>query len=121
MIVMAAILPDSPAVSHRTNLDVPFKQAKVHDVARKKVADTDLLQLARWIDRARILARMTGDQFAAEIGCHPSRLSKWNTLAEPPQIDRVLLSPVRRFLLAAIAEDTPGCEVETTITVARTA
>lgn len=75
----------------------------------------------RWIDRARVLSRRTADQFADAVGCHPSQLSKWISAAEPPQIDRVLLSPMRPYLLQAIAEETPGCEVQTVITVTRIA
>ena len=104
------------------NREIPTRMAKVHTVAHQKVAiEAYRAEVGACIERARCLSGLTADQFAKEIGCDPSQLSKWIRNAEPPQTDRVLMSPMRPFMLQAIAECTPGCAVQTVITVTRIA
>lgn len=104
------------------NREIPKRQAKVHTVAHQKVAiDAYRAEVGACIERARCLSGLTADQFAKEIGCDPSQLSKWIRNVEPPQIDRVLMSPMRPFMVVAMAERTPSCAVSTVITVTRIA
>lgn len=114
--VMPSTLAASAVQPHLTNLDVPRRPAKVHTVSHKKSAmDAQRRQLATWITVALEISRLTRDQFSDAIGCHPTQLSKWIGNQEPPQIDRVLCSPMRGFLLQAIAEETPGFSVRVVI------
>jgi DNA-binding transcriptional regulator YiaG len=119
---MATMFANDAERSHRTNLDVPMRQAKVHTVAHKKLALEEYrAEVGRCIERARCLSELTAEQFADEVGCHPSTLSKWIHNIEPPQTDRVLMSPMRPFMLQALAERTQGCEVASVITLRRRA
>lgn len=139
MNLMTPTLPNSPIGTGHTNLDVRLRmakvhgaaheegtsrsvRAKVHSVARKKIAISEYrAAVGLCIERARCLSGLTADQFAAELDCHPTQLSKWIRNVEPPQIDRVLMSPMRGFMLQALAERTPGCEVESVIRMRRSA
>lgn len=73
------------------------------------------------LERAQRLSGLTLDQFAREIGRDASQVGKWIKNIEPPQIDAVLMSPLRGVMLQALAERTPGFEVVTEIRVRRTA
>lgn len=98
------------------------RPAKVHTVAHSKSA---IAAHRNWIGqriaRALQLAELSVDDAADVLDCHPSQLSKWIRNAEPPQTDRVLMSPLRKFFLEAMAERTPGCKVVTQITFERIA
>lgn len=119
---MGDTLPEDARRASLLNREIPLRQAKVHEVAHKKVALEEYrAEIGRAIERARCLSELTADEFAREIGCHPTQLSKWIRNVEPPQIDRVLMSPMRGFMLVALATRTPGCDVETVITVRRIA
>jgi hypothetical protein len=113
---MSAILPDNTRRQNLLNREIPMRQAKVHEAAHKKLAiEAYRAEVGQCIERARGLSGLTADQFAREIGCHPTQLSKWIHNIEPPQIDRVLMSPMRGYMLEALTRSTPGYKVRITI------
>lgn len=96
--------------------------AKVHTSSHRKTEiSTYRAELGKCIERARNLADLNLDQFAREIGRDSSQVGKWIRNAEPPQLDVVLMSSMRGFMLQALAERTPGCEVTSVITFSRRA
>lgn len=122
MIVMDPTLPDSTSSADRLNSVGRARPAKVHAVAHSKSAMTAHRNwIGQRLDRALKLADLSVDDAAAVLECHPSQLSKWIRNAEPPQTDRVLMSPLRGVFLEAMAERTPGCKVVTHITFERIA
>jgi len=119
---MPSTLVQSPQPALLNNLEVPRRQAKVHTVAHKKVAsDATREEAAQLISRAREISGLTSDRFAREVGLSPASLSKQISNAEPPQLMRVLFSPMRPHVVQALAERTPGCEVEAVIHLRRRA
>lgn len=96
--------------------------AKVHTSSLRKTAIEQFrAEAGRCIERARCLSGLTLEQFAAEVGRDASQVGKWIRNVEPPQVDAVLMSPLRGFLLQAMAERTPGCKVVTYVTFERIA
>lgn len=100
--------------------------AKVHTSAHRKTESAAAVAVYRAdtgaaIERARALSGLNLDQFAAEVGRDASQVGKWIRNVEPPQVDPILMSPMRGFLLQALAERTPGCEVESVIRMRRRA
>jgi hypothetical protein len=71
--------------------------------------------------RAVQLSGLTLSQFAGEIKKDVSQVSKWFDATEPPQLDPVLMSPMRPYMLLALAESTDECEVTTEIRLRRRA
>jgi hypothetical protein len=119
---MPSTLHDSTVAADRLNSVGRARPAKVHAVAHSESAITEHRNwIGRCLARALKLADLSVDDAAEVLGCHPSQLSKWIRNAEPPQTDRVLMSPMRPFMLQAMAERTPGCAVQTVITVTRIA
>lgn len=92
--------------------------AKVHTPAHRKTEiDAYRAATGEAIERARCLSGLDLNQFADAIGRDASQVGKWIRNAEPPQLDPILMSPMRRFMLQALAERTPECGVQTIITV----
>lgn len=119
---MSTTFPQPDRGERLHNLALRPRAAKVHTSSHKKVANTEYRTwLGRCLERAVALSELTNDQFASEVGCHSTQLSKWIRNAEPPQTDRVLASTMRGFLLQAMAASTPGCRVVTQITFERIA
>jgi hypothetical protein len=69
--------------------------------------------------RAVQLSGLTLSQFAGEIKKDVSQVSKWFDATEPPQLDPVLMSPMRAYMLVALAEVTDKCHVTTVIQLPR--
>lgn len=96
--------------------------AKVHTVSHRKAEiEAYRRSTGACIERARNLSGLTLDQFAEAVQRDPSQVGKWIRNAEPPQLDPILMSPMRNVMLQALAEHTPGVEVVTEIRVRRTA
>lgn len=117
---MSSTVAQAALSTRLNNLEVPHRQAKVHTVAHKKVAsDQTREESAQLLNRAREISGLTSDRFAREVGMSPTSLSKQISNVEPPQLLRVLFSPMRGHLVQALAERTPGCEVEAVIRLRR--
>jgi hypothetical protein len=79
--------------------------------------------LGRLIERAFELGGITAKEISIEFGhAGQAAVSRWMAGTEKPPIMRLLqIARVKRGLLLALAEDAPGVEVQTVLTVRRRA
>lgn len=74
------------------------------------------------IERTRTLARLSLKEFADRIGRDERQVARWIHGAERPQFDALFAVPgFRALLVQALAELADGVQVETHITIRRTA
>jgi hypothetical protein len=120
--LMAPIVNGSAARDRLLNSVIRPRPAKVHTPAHRKAEISQFRsEVGACIERARCLSGLTLEQFASEIQRDPSQVGKWIRNTEPPQLDAILMSSQRGVMLQALAERTPGCEVESVITMRRRA
>lgn len=119
---MPTTVENSNARERLLNSEIRPRMAKVHGSAHRKTEIEQFRgEVGACIERARCLAGLTLEQFAAALDHDASQVGKWIRNDEPPQLDALLMSPFRNLMLQALAERTSGCEVQTTIHVRRPA
>lgn len=105
------------------NLPTPLLLTDVRGrTAKASLRKTENCDLGRVVERTRILSGLNLQEFAAAIHKNESQVRRWITNVERQQLEAIYAVPsLQGYLVIALAEGVASVEVETTITVRRTA
>lgn len=109
---------------HLLTSEIPRRMAKADLRNPEMPAETAdwRAQIGRALDRARLLAGMSLKEFADAIGRDERQIARWINGTERPQLDAMFsVKELRGPMVVALAELSETVDVQTTITVRRTA